>query len=198
MGEGSRGRERGVQAGETALHAEQRARQLGDERFEARGLHRERGEERVEVGDQFAQVLLVDVQRRGDLADGGDQLGEVVRFGARDRLGVDRAAAQRRGAAGVDVVERLRGVQPAHFRFLFGVLGVFGLARQRFAVVDQEALQVGARVGVESVEHLVELDRIGGLGDRDRVAGGESSARRGCPAAVRRTSCLPGTVADGS
>ncbi len=102
--------------------AVQRAGQLGDGGAQARRLGGEGAEERVEVADQFAELLLVDVQRGGDLADARHQLGEVVRFGAAERLVDDRAAAQRRGPALVGLVERLRGVQPAHFGVLFGVL----------------------------------------------------------------------------
>ena len=87
-------------------------------------------------------------------------------------------AAQRRGPALVGQVERLRGVEAAHFRFLFGVFGGVGLRVSAVAVVDQEVLQVRARVGVQRVEHLVELHRVGGLGDRDRVARGDRLRRR--------------------
>ena len=47
------------------------------------------------------------------------------------------------------------------------------LLGEPFAVADQELLQVRPRVGVQGVEYLVELDRVRGLGDRDRVAGGD-------------------------
>ena len=36
----------------------------------------------------------------------------------------------------------------------------------RGAVFDQERLQVRAGIAVERVQHLVELHRVGGLGDR--------------------------------
>ena len=52
---------------------------------------------------------------------------------------------------------------PLHLRQLFGVFGGVRVLGQAFAVVDQELLQVRARVGVERVEHLVELHRVGGL-----------------------------------
>ena len=145
---------------------------------QARGLRGERAEEGVEVDDQFAQLLLVHVQRRGHFADARDQLGEVVRFGAAERLVDDRAAAQRGRPALGGLVERLRRVQAAHVGVLFGVFGGVRLARQPVAVADQEVLQVGARVGVQRVQHLVELDRVGGLRDRQRGAGGERLRRR--------------------
>ena len=69
-----------------AIDAEQRARELRDGGAQARGLGGEGAEERVEVDDQFAQLLLVDVQRRGHFADARDQLGEVVGFGSGHRL----------------------------------------------------------------------------------------------------------------
>jgi len=36
--------------------------------------------ERVEVADEFAELLLVHVQRRRHFADAHDQFGEVVNF----------------------------------------------------------------------------------------------------------------------
>ncbi len=106
------------------------------------------------------------------------ELGEVVRFGARQRLVDDRPAAQRFGGAVVGLVERFGGVHAMHLGKLFGVFGGARLARQGFAVVDQEVLQVRPRVGVQRVQNLVELDRIGGLRDRDRRPGGERPGRR--------------------
>ena len=61
---------------------------------------------------------------------------------------------------------------------LFGVFGCGRLACQTIAVADQEVLQVGASVRVQGIEHLVELDGIGGLRDRDRGARGERPGRR--------------------
>ena len=58
---------------------------------EARGLVREVAEEDVEVGDQFAERLRVDVERGRDFADRLDQLGQVF-VDAAERLVDDRGA----------------------------------------------------------------------------------------------------------
>ncbi len=71
----------------------------------------------------------------------------------------------------VGLVERLCGGVAVEFSFLFGVLGGCRLGGQRRAVFDQERLQVRARVGVQRVQDLVELYRVRGLRDGDRVAG---------------------------
>jgi hypothetical protein len=142
-----------------------------------RRLGGECGEERVEVADQFAELLLVHVERGRDLADAGDQPGEILFLGPGEGLVDDGAAAQGAGGAQVGFVERLRSVHAAHFRFLFCVFGGVRLARDSGAVFDQELLQVGSGVGVERVEHLVELHRIGGLGYRDGVTGGDRRRR---------------------
>src|SRR5439155_18477063 len=49
---------------------------------------------------------------------------------------------------------------------------------ERVPIFNQEGLQVRARVAVQSVEHLVELHRIRGLRDRDRVARGHRPGGR--------------------
>ena len=61
MRKGACRRERGVETGETGIDPRKRGGQFGDERFEARGLFRERREEAVEIREQFAQVLFMDV-----------------------------------------------------------------------------------------------------------------------------------------
>ena len=147
---------------------------------QARGFGRRTSAKKVlKLTISSLELLLVDVQRRGHLADARDQFREVVRFGAGDRLVDDRGAAQRRGPALVGLVERLRARSG---RCTSGSCSAFsaasGLRVSAVAVADQEVLQVGARVGVQRVEHLVELDRIGGLRDRDRGARGDRLRRR--------------------
>ena len=105
--------------------------------------------------------------------DAREQLREVVGFRPGERLADDRVVAQRFRSALEGFVERLRGVQAANFGRLFGILFRSRLGGERGAVFGQEGLQVGARVGVERIEHLVELDGVGGLRDRDRGARGE-------------------------
>ena len=101
-----------------------------------------------------------------------------MRFGPADRRVDHGAAAQRGGAARVGLVDRLRRVDSAHVGVLFEVFRRVWLAREPVAVADEEVLQVRARVGVERVQDLVELDRIGRLRDRQRRAGGQRRRRR--------------------
>ena len=91
------------------------------------GFGGEGGEEGVEVADQFAERLFVDVQGGGDLADRVDQLREVVGGDPAEGLLDDGRALQRGRGDAVGLVERLGGVQAAGVGFLFGV---FLAARQ--------------------------------------------------------------------
>ena len=136
----ARRREGGVERAEAAVDAAQRARQLGDGRFQARSLQRERAEEGVEVFDQFAQLLLVDVERGRHFADALHQFGEVVGLGAVDRLLDDSVPTQRLFSAPVGLVQGLRGVDAADFGVLFCVFGRVRLARQPVPPSDEEVL----------------------------------------------------------
>ena len=69
--------------------------------------------------DQFAQLLLVDVERRRHFADALHQFREVVGLGSGGRLEDHRVAAQGLFAAPVGLVEGLRGVDAADFGILF-------------------------------------------------------------------------------
>ncbi len=99
----------GVQFGEAALSALRSA--LGSSATAVRRLDAcaAKGcEEAVlKLTEQFPELLLVHVELGGDFFDAGEQLREIVRFRARERLVDDRAVAQRFGAAVVGLVERL-------------------------------------------------------------------------------------------
>ena len=110
----------------------------------------------------------MDVERRRHFADALDQLREVVGLGSRGRLEDHRVATQGLFAAPVGLVQGLGGVDAADFGVLFCVFGRVRLARQPIPPPDEEVLQVGARFGVQRVEHLVELHRVGRLRDRQR------------------------------
>ena len=127
--------------------------------------------------DQFAQLLLVDVERRRHFADALHQFREVVGLGSGGRLEDYGVAAQRLFAAPVGLVQGLRGVDAADFGVLFCVFGRVRLARQPVAPADEEVLQVGARFGVQRIEHLVDLHRVGRLRDRQRRPRGELGRR---------------------
>ena len=78
----------------------------------------------------------------------------------------------------VGLVQTLRAAEPVYVGVLFGIFFGVWLFRQAVAVADQEVLEVGARVGVERIQHLVQLHGIGSLRDRQRRSRGQSRGGR--------------------
>ena len=151
-----------LSAAERGLGGAQRARQLGDRRPQVALLAGERGGRRVEVGDQALELLGVAVQRRGRRARVLDVAREVVLGLAQRGLVDDRGVAV--------------GALPVRDR---AVEGLRAALVERVAVLVEQRLEVLARVGLQRGQQLVELDRHGGLVDRDRaVVGDLRRARR--------------------
>ena len=135
-----RRREGGVEAGEGAVGGLQRRREQADRLAQVALLGRERPRGDVEVGDQVLERALVAVEGRGDLAEGGDQLGEVVGLGALAGFVDDRRVTQRRRAVAVGVVEGLRGALALGDRVGVGVRRGVRLAVEALAELDRRAV----------------------------------------------------------
>jgi hypothetical protein len=93
-----------------------------------------------------------------------------MQLGAEQRLVHQGRAAERLGAVARGVVQRLGGGLPPHVRVLVEVLGRARLVAQGAAELADHRLEVGARVGLERGEHLVDLHRARGLRQRQGVA----------------------------
>ena len=89
---------------------------------------------------------------------------------AEQALADDRGVAEGAAAVAQRLVERLGGRASRHRGVLSRVLPRARVKGQRPPVVDQQGLEPGAGVGLKRGQDLVELNRLGGLGQRQRVA----------------------------
>ena len=146
--------ERGPQVHEGGVGAPHERRQLLD-RLRQRGLlAAERAGGLVQVADEARQVVAA-------LGQGAHELGAVDEEALEDRRVLGQLAEQAAGGRqrGVQVVEALAGLVAA--------------ARELARLALEEALERLARLRVERVEDLVEVDRGVGLVDADLAAVGD-------------------------
>ena len=196
--EAGRRSERRVQRREGAVGGGQRGRQLRHGRVERGRLRRERLERHVEVGDQALQVALALPERGADPPQRGDR--RETSWGSSPASAWVTIVELRnaRGARRAASLSACAAVLPRTIGSCVTSWAGVGTVRERSAVGGEQLLQVGARVAVERAQHLVELHRVGGLGDGNRRARLQDRRGRGCPAGGPRRSCPPGRCAGGS
>ena len=133
----------------------------------------------VELGDQPGQLR---VRPRESVARPGetrDRLRQLVARRPGQRLRDDRRIAERRGARRQRLVQRLATGQLAHGGILGHGLGSGRRRVERGAEPLDCLLQPDSHVRRQRIEHLVDLDRIRRVRDRDRPAAMQRRRPRG-------------------
>ena len=176
--EGARVGEGGVQRVQRAVGVLQRRPEQADRGAQVGGLRCGRGHRRVEVRDEVLELILVAPQALGRAAQPVDEAGQVVVLGPQEGVGHDRGPLQRALAVADGVVERLGRALAARAGVGAGVLRLGRLVGQARPQPFEGLLQVGPRVALQRAQHLVELHRRRGLGERDRVAVVDGRRRR--------------------
>ena len=143
--------QRGAQVDERRVGLAQRPRQRGQRLVQRRALGRDRRRGRIGVAHQAGEVVATRRQR-----------------GRRARR-VDDEVLQRLLVA-VELVDQLRGRAERRVEVLQGLVGLGALALVLLRGALDDLLQRLARLGVERVEELVEVDRGGGPVEAERRA----------------------------
>ena len=144
------------------------------------------------LSDPSVDASLVNTSRCA-----ADQVREVVRMLAQERLVHDRASCARLTAVAEGLVDPLAAGQALDDRVLGGVLGGRRLLVERLAVAGQRPLQAAPGVLLQRGQDLVDLHGGRGLRDRDRRPARQVRRRSGFRAGGRGRSCPPGTAAGG-
>ena len=138
------------------------------------GLHR-----LVELGDQRGQLRVRAREPVARVGETRDRLRQFVSRRPGQRLGDDRRVAECRWARRQGLVERLAAGQIANGWVLGGGFGRGRRRVERRAEALDCLLEPDSHVRRQRIEHLIDLDRVRGVGDRDRAAALKRRRARG-------------------